>query len=168
MSTDTIEVKLATEPLLSSNSLEVIRFILNIEEVQRLLDKNVCTIPKEQLTKLLKVISALSVETQKVIPLNTIIDCVGDVFKDGKLEMHEIPLLIKMLSENVSKQNISNINVSDFSLLLKLLIIVLLELNILKVNSTDLTIINALIDTSLELLSIPVKVKLNKCFVFRC
>jgi hypothetical protein len=149
-----------------TNTSQIIKLISNIDEVQNLLVKNLCTIPKDQLVKLLKVLSVLSTETQNVIPLNNILNCLNEVFKDGKLEIHEIPLLIKVLNENVIKQNITNISSTDFSLLLKLLIIILVELNILKVNSTDLKIINALIDTSLELLNIQINIptiKLNKC-----
>ena len=167
------EVKLE-EALITKNeqASQIFKLIANIDEVQKLLSKNLCTIPKDQLVKLLKVLSALSGETKNVVPLNNILNCVNEVFKDGRLEIHEIPLLIKVLNENVLKQNITNISSSDFSLLLKLLIIVLVELNILKVNSTDLKIINALIDTSLELLNIqihiPTKAELSKCCPWKC
>ena len=144
----------------------IITLISQIDQVEKLLAKNVCTIPKDQLIKLLKIINILSNETNGVIPLNNIIKSINDIFIDGKLEVHEIPLLIKVLNENVLTQHITNIDSSDFSLLLKLLIIILVELNILKLNSTDIKIINVLIDTSLELLNIQIKfskIKLKKC-----
>jgi hypothetical protein len=173
--TSSIEDKVKLDDALTNkndNVSEIIKLITNIDKVQQLLTKNLCTIPKDQLVKLLKVLSALSNETQNVAPLNNILNCLNEVFKDGKLEIHEIPLLIKVLNDNVLKQNITNISSSDFSLLLKLLIIVLVELNIIKVNSTDLKIINALIDTSLELLNIqihiPTKAELSKCFSWKC
>ena len=148
---------------------QISNLISNIEEVDKLLNKNLCSIPKDQLVKLLKVLSALSVETNNVAPLNNIINSLTEIFNDGKLEIYEIPLLIKVLNENVLNQNITNIKSADFSLLLKLLIIILVELNLLKVNSTDIKIINALIDTSLELLNIqiqiPNKEQLSKCWI---
>jgi hypothetical protein len=151
---------------------QIISLISKIDEVQKLLDKNLCSISKDNLIKLLNVLSSLSVETKNVIPLNNIINSLNDIFKDGKLEVHEIPLLIKVLNENILKQNITNIDSDDVSLLIKLLIIILVELNILKLNSTDIKVINALIDTSLELLNIqivlPTKEQLNKCFPWKC
>ena len=148
---------------------QISNLISNIEEVDKLLNKNLCSIPKDQLVKLLKVLSALSVETNNVVPLNNIINSLTEIFNDGKLEIYEIPLLIKVLNENVLNQNITNIKSADFSLLLKLLIIILVELNLLKVNSTDIKIINALIDTSLELLNIQIKIpskeQVSKCWI---
>lgn len=148
---------------------QISNLISNIEEVDKLLNKNLCSIPKDQLVKLLKVLSSLSVETNNVTPLNNIINSLTEIFKDGKLEIYEIPLLIKVLNENLLNQNITNIKPADFSLLLKLLIIILVELNLLKVNSTDIKIINALIDTSLELLNIQIKIpnkeQLSKCWI---
>lgn len=150
----------------------IISLISKIDEVEKLLDKNIYSVSKEQLVKLLKIISLLSVETKNVIPLNNIINSISEIFKDGKLELYEIPLLIKVLNENILKQNISNISSADISLLIKLLIIILIELNILKLSSSDVKIINVLIDTSLELLNIqivlPTKEQLNKCFLWKC
>ena len=167
------EVKLEESLISKYNEvLQVVSFISKIEEVEKLLDKNICSVSKEQLVKLLKIISLLSVETKNVIPLNNIINSISDIFKDGKLEVYEIPLLIKVLNENILKQNISNISSADISLLIKLLIIILVELNILKLSSSDVKIINILIDTSLELLNIqvvlPTKEQLNKCFFWKC
>ena len=142
---------------------EIIVLISKIDEVEKLLHKNCCSIPKDKLIKLIKVLSALSIKTKNNIPLNNIINSLIDIFEDGKLEVHEIPLLIKILNENILKQNITNISSEDFSLFLKLLIIILVELNIIKLNSTDIKIINVLIDTSLELLNINIKVNLKKC-----
>ncbi len=155
-----------TDPTTSAISL-IINLISNIDAVEKLLYKNLCCIQKDQLIRLLKVLSALTVETKDSTPLNNILNSLNEIFKDGKLEIHEIPLLIKVLNENVSKQKISNITYADFSLLLKLLIIILVELNILKLNVNDIKIINALIDTSLELLNIqmfvPTKKQLFSC-----
>ena len=149
-----------------SNISQIITLILKIDEVEKLLSKNLCSIQKDQLVKLLKVLNVLSNETNNVIPLNNIINCINDVFKDGVLEIYEIPLLIKVLNENVLQQKIISISSVDFSLLLKILILILVELNIIKLNSTDIKIINALIDTSLELLNIqiPNQEQITKCF----
>jgi len=150
-----------------NNVSQIITLILKIDEVEKLLSKNLCSIPKDQLVKLLKVLSVLSTETKNVVPLNNIINCINDVFKDGILEIYEIPLLIKVLNENVLQQKIISISSADFSLLLKILILILVELDIIKLNSTDIKIINALIDTSLELLNIqiPNKEQITKCFL---
>jgi hypothetical protein len=152
------------------NILQIVDLISNIEQVQNLLDKNICSIQKDQLTKLLKILLILSNETKNETPINNIINVLNDVFKDGKIEIYEIPLLIKILNENIFKLNISNISSNDLSLLLKLLIIIFVELNILKLNSNDIKIINIIIDTSLELLNIqihiPNKKDLNKCCLF--
>ena len=146
----------------------ILSLISNIDEVEKLLCKNLCSIPKDQVVKLLKVLSVLSVETSNVIPLNNIINSLNEIFKDGKLEVHEIPLLIKVLNENVLKQNITNITSADFSLLLKLLIIILVELNVIKLNSSDIKIINTLIDISLELLNIQIHIPSKKDFTKCC
>lgn len=146
---------------------EIITFISKIDKVEELLNKNCFSIPKDQLEELLKILLTLSTETKNVVPLNNIINCINDIFEDGKLEVHEIPLLIKVLHDNALNKNITDISSADFSLLLKLLIIILVELNIIKLNSNDIKIINALIDTSLELLNIqihiPSKENLTKC-----
>lgn len=161
----------STDPPIESNTTnaisQIINLISNIDAVQKILHKNLCCIQKDQLIRLLKVLSALTVETKDNTPLNNILNSINEIFKDGKLEIHEIPLLIKVLNENVSKQKISNITYADFSLLLKLLIIILVELNILKLGVNDIKIINALIDASLELLNIqmyiPTKKQLFSC-----
>jgi hypothetical protein len=150
--------------------LQIVNLISNIEQVQKILDKNIFSIQKEQLTKLLKILTNLSNETKNESSINNIINVLNDIFKDGKIEIYEIPLLIKILNENIFKLNISNINSNDLSLLLKLLIIIFVELNILKLNTNDVKVINTLIDTSLELLNIqihiPNKKDLNKCCLF--
>lgn len=148
----------------TQQSFEIIQFITNIDQVDKLLSKNLFSVPKDKLIKLLKVLNILSNETNGVIPLNNIIKTLDEIFKDGKLEIHEIPLLIKVLNENILKQHISNINSEDFALLLKLIIIILIELNVLKLNTTDIKIINTLIDTSLELLNIQINIPINKCY----
>jgi hypothetical protein len=152
---------------INNETSKIITLISKIDEVEKILNKNFYFISKDKLVQLLKVLSALSVETSNVIPLNNIINSLYDIFKDGKLEIHEIPLLIRILYEIVLKQNITNISFANFSLLLKLLIIILVELDIIKLNSSDVKIINALIDTSLELLSIqiyiPTKENLTMC-----
>jgi hypothetical protein len=142
---------------------EILKLLSNIDQVEQLLSKNLFSIPKNQLVKLLKVLVVLSNETNGVVPLNNIINSLNEVFQDGKLEVHEIPLLIKVLNENILQQHISNIDSDTFSLLLKLLIVILVELNILKLNTTDIKIINMLIDTSLDLLNIQIKIPTNKC-----
>lgn len=151
------EVKLDESLIIKNNDInQIIILISSIDEVEKLLNKNMCIIPKDHLVKLLKVLLVLSNETKNNIPLNNILNSINEIFKDGKLEIHEIPLLIKVLNKNMFSQNISNINSKDFTLLLKLLIIILVELNILKLNSVNINIINALIDTSLELLDIQI------------
>lgn len=169
-STSLDEVKLVESLIPKNNEVsQIINLVSKIDEVEKLLAKNLCSIPKDQLVKLLKVLTTLSNETKGVVPLNNIINSLNDIFKDGKLEVHEIPLLIKVLNKNILKQNISNISSADFSLLLKLLIVILVELNVLKLNATDIKIINALIDTSLELLNIQIHIpshkELKKCFL---
>ena len=162
------EIK-SDELLLKKNndSSQIVTLISKIDEVEKLLAKNLFSIPKDQLVKLLKVLTVLSNETNGVVPLNNIINSLNDIFNDGKLEVHEIPLLIKVLNENIMKQNVNNISSADFSFLIKLLIVILVELNVLKLNDTDIKIINALIDTSLELLNIqmhiPSQKELKKC-----
>jgi hypothetical protein len=152
------EIKLKNN---NSQINQIIDLLSNYDEIEILLTKNILTIPKDKLPKLLKVLSVLSQETNNVAPLNNIINVLNEIFKDSKLEIYEIPLLVKVVSENVSKENIANISSTDFSLLLKLLIVILIELKILKLNSTDVKIINTLIDTSLDLLNIQLPNKEN-------
>jgi hypothetical protein len=154
---------------MSNNITQIITLLSNIEEVQNILNKNLFIIQKDQLTKLIKVLSSLLLETKENTSFHNIFNTITEIFKDGKIEIHEIPLLIKILSENIS---IKNINSNDLSLLIKFIIIILVQLDIIKLNTTDINIINTLIDTSLELLNIQfniplVKEKINKCCVWK-
>ena len=138
---------------MSSEVSVIFSLISDIDQVEKLLTKNICSIPKNQLHKLLNIMSLLSNELNGQIPLKNIIQSIYLVFQDGKLEVHEIPVLIKVLNNNISSQNI-RIQSSEFSLLLKLFIFILMELNLLHINSPDLKKILLLIDSSLELLNI--------------
>jgi len=154
-----------------SNITQIITLLSNIEEVQNILNKNLFIIQKDQLNKIIKVFLAL-LENKENVEFNNILNVITEIFKDGKIEIHEIPLLIKVLSENISIKNITNVNTNDLSLLIKFIIIILVQLDIIKLNTTDINIINTLIDTSLELLNIQfniplVKEKMNKCCLWK-
>ena len=156
---------------MSNNITQIITLLSNIEEIQKILNKNLFIIQKDQLNKIIKVFSAL-LENKENAEFHNILNVITEIFKDGKIEIHEIPLLIKVLSENISIKNITNINTNDLSLLIKFIIIILVQLDIIKLNTTDINIINTLIDTSLELLNIQfniplVKEKMNKCCLWK-
>lgn len=160
---------------LNKNNLKIsefVNYISNINEIQHILNKNICVIDSAILIKLLNILSSLSTEVNNNVPLSNIINALCEIFNDGVLEVTEIPLLIKVLHDNISIQNITNINSYDFSLLIKLLIIILMELEILKINSNDIVIITSLIDISLELLNIqiylPNKTLIKKYCCFLC
>ena len=169
-----IENNLKNSPI-STNTIndkisQIINLISKADQVEEILSKNFYSIQKDQLVKLLKVLNVLSIENKNNIPFNNIINALHEIFMDGKIEIHEIPLLIKVLNENILKQNIKNISSDNISLLLKLIIIILVELEIIKLDSTNIKVLNTIIDTSLELLNIHIKLPSQKqlCKFFTC
>ena len=85
--------------------------------------------------------------------------------EDGKLEPHEIPELVAIVYINISITNIK-LTGHEVGILLKLIIFLLIESKVLKINQLDYILITKILDSSIKLLKLNIKIPTNK--FFRC
>ena len=102
-------------------------------------------------------IEKLSEHTQ----LNQIIDAINKVLIDGKLELHEVPELVTIVHANILNVNIK-LSTKEVGLLLKLLIYILIETKVIKVTSVQFVLVSKILDSSIGLLQINMKIPTNK------
>lgn len=145
--------------VVEEKKLDIFTLISDNELLKDLLDKYSIKIPPEYLNKIVIVLKNLDNEKS----IKPIVDVLLNVFADGKLEMYEIPLLVKVFSENITKLKIRKISSEDIGVLIKLLIIILVDLKVLKINNNDINILIKVLDYCLELLHFQIDIK-NNCF----
>jgi hypothetical protein len=156
------EVKPEILPEVVTESLstdELFVLITNIPKIEKLIQKYSISLPSKTLERIVNILKVL--EQNK--SLKPIIEVITNVFADGKLEPHEIPLLVKVLAENILSIKSIKISSDDLSAVLKLIILILVEFKVLKINKSDLQMINKVIDYSLDLLHFNIKISKN-CF----
>lgn len=151
----------------------VLAFFNNQTKLNKLFEKLLINLDSNKYTKLLQVIKVLTESNVKFnnVPLiNKIIVEIKDIFSDGKLDVHDIPSIINIMTEvlnvDLSKLSVS-IDASIINVLIKLIINVLIELKIIVVYGHSFQSLNLLIDSSIRLLNTSIKIK-SGCFSFMC
>ena len=116
------------------------------------------------ITKIIIILELLNKNTnnQTYAPLNIIINQILFIFSDGKLDTHDIPMLVKVATEclnlNIKTGVIKELTIDDIGALIKIIIIGLIESKIININSNDEQIIIKLIDGSLILLNTTIEI----------
>lgn len=143
-----------------SHPLESINSLINSDILfTDLLNKYKIDINLETKNKIINILKYLASNTSDSsnIPLNTIINEILIIFQDGKLDIHDIPIIIKILNEclskNIKQGIISGLNVNNFGILIKIIIVGLIQTNVININGNDEDTILKLIDLSILLLN---------------
>lgn len=134
--------------------------LLSNEKIQELLYKSKIELNPNELKKFITVLNYLFDQT-RLNQFGQIITALESVLSDGKLELHEIPELVSTIYLNISSINIK-LSSNDIGVLLKVIIYILIETNVVKINTQDFELISTVIDSSLKLLQLFVKIPVLK------
>ncbi len=155
------EVKIADEEPKTNPDLELIKsiheLIISDEKIKELILKSKINISDNELKIILDVLGYLNAQSTDSNQMKQIIGEITKVLSDGKLELHEIPELISVVTANIKEVNIK-LSTKQISILLKLIIYVLIEVKVVSINSEDFELISKVIDTSLKLLELYVNI----------
>ena len=119
----------------------------------------------DKIIKLLKLLSQVDDSTnENVVPLRKIINEINNITSNGKLDILDIPAIIKILVQlfnihltknylsQIRRDLTSNVTAEDISFLIKIIVNMLVDNKIITVNVDDLASINKVVDYSLNLL----------------
>lgn len=155
------EVKVDVEESKSNPDVELLKLISKLivsnEKIRELITKSKINIDDNDLKIILNVLDYLNAQSSDSNQIKNIVDELAKVLADGKLELHEIPELISVVTANIKEVNVK-LSTKQISILLKLIIYILMEVKVIKINSEDFELISKVIDTSLKLLELHVKI----------
>lgn len=156
-----------TDP--SITLLETIKKLLESQDkINQLVNKSKINIGADELKIIVNVLQYLTTQANDSSQIQGLIGEVTKVLSDGKLELHEIPELVKVVSTSVKEVNIK-LSGKEVSIFIKLIIYILMEVNVIKIKSEDFELISKVIDSSLTLLELFVKIPVvKKKFRFGC
>lgn len=104
-------------------------------------------------------------------PLRSIVDGIQKIFDDGKIDVNDIPVIIKVMTDvlNSNKKLFADVkpNFQHISVVMKIIILLLARLELIKQNEKQEELLLRIIDSSLALLSTSVdleKINWSKCF----
>ncbi len=163
-STELIDIRLSE--VIKNPDKELIdlisQIILDNNKIEEIIKKSTILIKPEGLAKIMEVIKFLSTETSEgCTQLKQIIDAITKVLADGKLETYEIPELVSVVYTNIPNTNIK-LTSYEVGVLLKLLILLLVESKVIKINELDYILVTKILDSSIKLLELNIKIPTNK------
>lgn len=145
--------------------------LINNKSIENLISESKIVIKPEELEKILDVIKYLNTGTivansntsivVNLSQLEQIINSINKVLVDGKLELHEVPELVTIVYANILNVNIKLSN-KEVGLLLKLLIYILIKIQVIKVTPEEFILVSKILDSSIGLLQINMKIPTNK------
>jgi hypothetical protein len=168
MSVEMKEVKIhVPEPL--SLVHELLKKNDKIEDL--LSNKLKLNIDDKTLKIILEVFNVLLGKTVESSPLKSIIEGIKQCFADGKIDVNDIPIIVKVITDvmNLNKEQFTTVKPSfeHVGIVIKIIITVLSELNIIKNNDDELIL--RIVDSSLALLSTSIDLsKVNMKKIFCC
>lgn len=155
------EVKIGEEETKPNPDVELIKAVSQLitsnEKIKELITKSKINIDDNELKIILNVLGYLNQQSTDSNQVKQIIGEITKVLADGKLELHEIPELVSVVTANIKEVNVK-LSTKQISILLKLIIYVLIEVKVVKINSEDFDLISKVIDTSLKLLELYVNI----------
>jgi hypothetical protein len=146
-----------------TNVIKLVKLmLLSDDKFNEIINKIKITISPKQNTQIKNILNFLVNETNKHIPLDSIIIEILKILSDNKVELYEIPLLINIIHESLKNYNYIKISTSDIGILIKLILFILIETKTIKISDKDYELISIVIDSSLVLLNKSIKIKINK------
>ena len=130
--------------------------------IQGLITKLSINIDTATNAKIGNILTFLNTSVSGVLPLKSMLDNLQQVFEDGVLDLYDVPIIIKIITEllntNINAELLRNVKITDVGLVLKLLIYILIEFKIIQTDKIDNKTIFKIIDSSLDLLETSLKV----------
>jgi hypothetical protein len=136
--------------------------------IQNVLKINIDDSTKNNINKVLLILTNNNVNF--LSPLKNIIDDLKEILVDNKIDLYDIPLIIKILTDifNLEYKNLKNTSKKDIAIVLKIITISLVQLDIIKNDRNQQELILRLIDSSISLLQTTLLVTKCKCPSFLC
>jgi len=161
-----------------------VNMMVDPEYVKSIITKIGMDINIETVDKLIKVLRLLANvnggNNENASPLRTIINEVTAITSDGRIDVTEIPTVIKILVQllnvhmtkkflsQIKSELTSEVNDEDIAILIKIIVNMLVDNKLLSVNNNDLGVINKLIDVSIHLLTTSIRVARTATKWFCC
>ena len=144
-----------------------LEFIKNNELFDKLLNTYKIDLTPLQVSTIKNILSSSNINEN----FNNLIRNINQIFSDNKIDLHDIPIIIKIVNENFNfkDQNIiMNITKDDIINIIKIIILILQETKIIIINNVDLLFILKIINSSLYLLDLNIEINTKKfnCFCF--
>jgi hypothetical protein len=136
--------------------------------IKNVLKININDKTKDNINKILLIMTNNNAEF--LSPLKNIVESLKEILSDNKIDLHDIPVIIKILTDvfNIQYKNLKNITKKDIALVLKIITISLVELDVIKNDQNQQELIIRLIDSSIALLETTLLVTKCKCPKFLC
>lgn len=151
-----------------------VNLMVDPEYVKSMITKIGMDISIETVDKIIKLLHLLANvnegDNENASPLRKIINEVTTITSDGRIDITEIPAIIKILVQllnvQLTKKFLSQIKADltsqitdeDIAILIKLIVNMLVDNKLISIGNTDLAAINKLIDVSINLLTTSIKV----------
>lgn len=130
--------------------------------IQGLITKLSINIDTATNAKIGNILTFLNTSVAGVLPLNSMLGNLQQVFEDGVLDLYDVPIIVKIITDllntNINAELLRNVKITDVGLVLKLLIYILIEFKIIQTDKIDNKTIFKIIDSSLNLLETSLKV----------
>ena len=158
-----VKVRDNVEKVLLVNHVDKIGLLLmDNNYIQGLITKLSINIDTATNAKIGNILTFLNTSVSGVLPLKSMLDNLQQVFEDGVLDLYDVPIIIKIITEllntNINAELLRNVKITDVGLVLKLLIYILIEFKIIQTDKIDNKTIFKIIDSSLDLLETSLKV----------
>jgi hypothetical protein len=130
--------------------------------IQGLITKLSIVIDTATNAKIGNILTFLNTSVAGVLPLQSMLGNLQQVFEDGVLDLYDVPIIVKIITDllntNINAELLRNVKITDVGLVLKLLIYILIEFKIIQTDKIDNKTIFKIIDSSLNLLETSLKV----------
>lgn len=130
--------------------------------IQGLITKLSIVIDTTTNVKIGNILTFLNTSVSGVLPLQSMLGNLQQVFEDGVLDLYDVPIIVKIITDllntNINAELLRNVKITDVGLVLKLLIYILIEFKIIQTDKIDNKTIFKIIDSSLNLLETSLKI----------
>jgi hypothetical protein len=130
--------------------------------IQGLITKLSIVIDTATNVKIGNILTFLNTSVSGVLPLQSMLGNLQQVFEDGVLDLYDVPIIVKIITDllntNINAELLRNVKITDVGLVLKLLIYILIEFKIIQTDKIDNKTIFKIIDSSLDLLETSLRV----------
>jgi hypothetical protein len=156
-------IKQNQEKVLLVNHVDKIgSLLMDNNYIQGLITKLSINIDTATNAKIGNILTFLNTSVAGVLPLNSMLSNLQQVFEDGVLDLYDVPIIVKIITDllntNINAELLRNVKITDVGLVLKLLIYILIEFKIIQTDKIDNKTIFKIIDSSLDLLETSLKV----------